>query len=85
MRSVDVNVPLNTVLSPATPDEIFHVDIHLDPTSQEVALWVEIKEVFGNVLQVRNKKKVVPALRAQDLRPYVKSLPRLLLVVSHGP
>ncbi|KAF9301949.1 hypothetical protein BGZ91_009449, partial [Linnemannia elongata] len=68
MRSVDANLAPNAVL-PATPDEIYHVDTQLDPdTQKEVVLWDDILQAFKNVVQVRNKTRVVPFLKGRDLR-----------------
>lgn len=68
MRSVDINLAPSAV-PPATPDEIFHVDTQLDPeTQKEVVLWDDILQAFRNVVQVRNKMRVVPFLKGKDLR-----------------
>ncbi|KAF9273827.1 hypothetical protein BGZ88_003486, partial [Linnemannia elongata] len=68
MRSVDANLAPNAVL-PATPDEIYHVDTQLDPdTQKEVVLWDDILQAFRNVVQVRNKTRVVPFLKGKDFR-----------------
>ncbi|KAK3840009.1 MAG: hypothetical protein JOS17DRAFT_769575 [Linnemannia elongata] len=68
MRSVDVSLPLNAA-PPATPDEIFHVDIQLDPdTQKDIVLWDDILQAFRNVVQVRNKTRVVRFLKGKDLR-----------------
>ncbi|KAF9537754.1 hypothetical protein EC957_007703 [Mortierella hygrophila] len=68
MRSVDINLAPNAVPL-ATPDEIYHVDTQLDPeTQKEVVLWDDIMQAFRNVVQVRNKTRVVPFLKGKDLR-----------------
>ncbi|KAG0054659.1 hypothetical protein BGZ89_002599, partial [Linnemannia elongata] len=68
MRSVDINLAPNAV-PPATPDEIYHVDTQLDPdTQKEVVLWEDILQAFRNVVQVRNKTRIVPFLKGKDLR-----------------
>ncbi|KAK3840008.1 MAG: hypothetical protein JOS17DRAFT_769574 [Linnemannia elongata] len=73
MRSVEVHRAPNSV-PPVTPDEIYHIDIQLDPeTQKEVVLWEDIQQAFRNAVQVRNKTRVVPFLKGKDLRTYVQS------------
>ncbi|KAF9101130.1 hypothetical protein BGX30_009481, partial [Mortierella sp. GBA39] len=66
LRSVDKSLPLNSI-TPASPDEIFHVEIQIDPkTQKEVVLWEDIIQAFEDAVQVRHKSKVIPFLKGSD-------------------
>lgn len=71
IRSIDKSHPPNSV-APARPDEIFHVEIQVDPkTQKEIVLWEDIVQAFEHVVQVRHKSKVVPFLKGPDFITYV--------------
>lgn len=71
IRSVDKSIRPNAV-TPATPDEIYHVDTHPDPeTQKEIVLWDDILQAFGNAVQVRHKTRVVPFLKGRDFTMYI--------------
>lgn len=71
LRSVGKSLPLNSI-TPATRDEIFHVEIQVDPkTQKEVVLWEDIVQAFENAVQVRHKSKVIPFLKGPNFITYV--------------
>ncbi|KAF9150500.1 hypothetical protein BG015_007706 [Linnemannia schmuckeri] len=68
VRSVNKNLPPTFVL-PARPDEIFHIDICVNPeTKEEFVLWEDILQAFDNAVQVRERTRVVSFLKGPDYR-----------------
>ncbi|KAG0061151.1 hypothetical protein BGZ90_003699 [Linnemannia elongata] len=66
IRAINKSHPPNLV-TPASPDEIFHIEIRVDPkTQKEVVLWDDIVLAFEHAVQVRHKSKVVPFLKGSD-------------------
>lgn len=71
IRAIDKSHPPNLV-TPASPDEIFHIEIRADPkTQKDVVLWEDIVLAFEYAVQVRHKSKIVPFLKGSDFITYV--------------
>ncbi|KAG0379308.1 hypothetical protein BGX24_000931 [Mortierella sp. AD032] len=68
IRSFDKNLP-HTSVPPATPDGIFFIDCHKDPTTQKLfVLWDDILQTFEDAVQVRHKARIVNFLKGPDFR-----------------
>ncbi|KAF9546988.1 hypothetical protein EC957_008992 [Mortierella hygrophila] len=80
IRSVGKSLPLNSI-TPASLDEIFHVEIQVDPkTQKEVVLWEDIVQAFEHAVQVRHKSKVIPFLKGSN---FITLEPRRIAAVPN--
>ncbi|KAF9540328.1 hypothetical protein EC957_004407 [Mortierella hygrophila] len=59
-------------IAPAQPDNIFYADCHIEPETQKpVVFRDDILQAFDNAVQIRDKARVVPFLKGDNLRKYV--------------
>ncbi|KAG0281039.1 hypothetical protein BGZ95_007239 [Linnemannia exigua] len=88
IRSVNKSTPPTAIL-PATAEEIFYIDCHIDPTTRkQFVLWDDILQAFKDAEQVRDKARVVPFLKGSDFRILeprrIAALPNIVLDVVVG-
>jgi hypothetical protein len=54
---------------PPSPNDIFHVTYHLDPTTGKgIILWDDILAAFKNVVHVKTGTKLLSFLKGQDFK-----------------
>ncbi|KAF9921931.1 hypothetical protein FBU30_008008 [Linnemannia zychae] len=79
----------SSALPAVDPDDVVHIDCITDPDSKnDCVLWDDIQQAFNGAIFVRNKTKMLPFMKGQDLRPVeprrIAAVPGVILDVVVG-